>query len=204
MLNIIVTDIFGKTPALNRIIARLSGEVKIVDPYEGTFNRFRDEAEAYSSFCRQGGLQSYTHVLCNSVKYINQPQYFIGFGIGAAALWRASAHPALSRARAGIAFYGAQIRHFAQISPRFPMTLVLPDYDTSYSVGQMVEKVSRHNFVTVKRTAMGEGFMNIQSTNYSSFGFEKYCRALARQSLYYANTAASVSEKSFQECIRQG
>jgi hypothetical protein len=47
MHTIIVSDIFGKTKALDEIAASFSNEVEVLDPYNAQIMNFSDEAEAY-------------------------------------------------------------------------------------------------------------------------------------------------------------
>jgi hypothetical protein len=47
MHTIIISDIFGKTKALDEIAASFSNEVEVLDPYNAQIMNFSDEAEAY-------------------------------------------------------------------------------------------------------------------------------------------------------------
>ena len=53
MHRIIISDIFGKTPALQEISDSLPGTSEIFDPYDEKFMNFMNEEEAYHFLRRQ-------------------------------------------------------------------------------------------------------------------------------------------------------
>jgi len=54
---IIVSDIFGKTPALIGIGEELNAKA-IVDPYDGQYMMFESESDAYSYFMKNIGFDA--------------------------------------------------------------------------------------------------------------------------------------------------
>jgi len=56
---LIVSDIFGRTDALEGFASSLEEEYSIIDPYEGKRNRFADEESAYCKFSNEVGLDRY-------------------------------------------------------------------------------------------------------------------------------------------------
>jgi len=55
---ILVSDIFGKTPALIQL-AEAIGATAIIDPYDGVDMGFEDESKAYAYFVEQVGFEQY-------------------------------------------------------------------------------------------------------------------------------------------------
>jgi stage III sporulation protein SpoIIIAA len=53
MHTIIISDIFGKTKALDEIAASFSNDVEILDPYNAQIMDFSDEAEACVQFMKE-------------------------------------------------------------------------------------------------------------------------------------------------------
>ena len=56
MSTILVSDIFGRTSALEKLGDELPGSVEIVDPYSGLFMEFKEESAAYQFFTENIGL----------------------------------------------------------------------------------------------------------------------------------------------------
>ena len=90
MTIVIVSDIFGKTPALEKLCSDLPGRVIIVDPYKGKYLQFKDESEAYSYFSKHVGLDCYSKILENEVELVSDNLILVGFSIGASAIWEIS------------------------------------------------------------------------------------------------------------------
>ncbi len=67
MRRIFVSDIFGRTPALEELASGIPGDVELVDPYDGKRMDFRNEAEAYRFFCSEVGLDKYTEQLAGKI-----------------------------------------------------------------------------------------------------------------------------------------
>lgn len=197
MLTLLASDIFGCTPALQRLASRLAGPIKIIDPYQGEFMRFRNEAQAYTTFCDRGGLARYSQQLCMDVQALSEPIFLIGFSVGAAAIWRASYHGSLARVRAAVGFYGSQIRHYTTITPAFPMTLIFPEHEEAFPVSALLSTLQATPNVRLLQTTMQHGFMNIHSNNFNPHGYEQYLCALARQTLYLANSTQANTQREF-------
>ncbi|MCF6248257.1 MAG: hypothetical protein L3J69_12990 [Desulfobacula sp.] len=61
----VISDIFGKTPALKRLCDMLSKktDIEIIDPYGGIDPSFNSEALAYERFMGQVGLDKYCTII---------------------------------------------------------------------------------------------------------------------------------------------
>lgn len=184
MRRIVVSDIFGRTPELERLCDTVASKVEIVDPYSGRFMEFRDEAQAYETFMTTVGLARYGGILQEKLKTgTTVPVFLAGFSVGASVIWKASRsldHVPVVRA---VCFYGSQIRLFPEIHPMIKIDLVLPKREPGFCVRELALQLSGKSNVELHTTPYLHGFMNPLSKNFSPAGYEKYAnwlRALAR------------------------
>lgn len=122
---VLVSDVFGKTPALEKLGEELNTTV-IVDPYDGINMDFRNEAEAYSYFINKVGFDKYLSKLLEVTRSISSDTTLIGFSIGASVIWNLSANPLVKNISCGICYYGSQIRNFKEVNPLFDVELIFP------------------------------------------------------------------------------
>ena len=170
---ILVSDVFGVTPALLEISEKL-GACSIVDPYEGQLMGFESEAEAYSYFVKTVGLDNYLTHLLRSVQLIEHQTTLIGFSVGAAITWRLSEISGIQLIKQAYCFYGSQIRNFTHIEPNFEMNLVFPKSEPHFDVVELQNILSLKAKVNAERAEYLHGFMNYYSMNYSHSGYTKY------------------------------
>lgn len=175
---ILVSDVFGKTPALMQLSEELNAKV-IVDPYNGKNMRFENEAEAYSYFIEQVGLDAYLDKLLEITKSVHSDSTLIGFSIGASAIWRLSEKISANFIKRAICFYGSQIRYFTEISPLFEIELVFPKSESHFDVLELQANLSKkHNVKTIKVNYL-HGFMNYYSSNYNKLAYREYVNLLS-------------------------
>lgn len=166
---ILVSDVFGNTPALCSLKNKLEAEV-IVEPYNGANFEFNDDTEAYSFFIKNVGLESYVSSLLNVLKSSTEPTILIGFSIGASAIWKLPVGTN-NNIKMAYCFYGSQIRHATSISPAFNTHLVLPKSEPHFDVGKLKKELSnKHNVMTTQVEYL-HGFMNYYSRNYNEIGY---------------------------------
>ena len=119
---ILVSDIFGKTPALIQLAEAIAATA-IIDPYDGVDMGFEDESKAYAYFVKHVGFEQYYDVLQselqNQISPISSMNVLIGFSIGASAIWKLSDYPDITNIQRGICYYGSQIRNLKAVSPHF-------------------------------------------------------------------------------------
>ena len=68
MHRIFVSDIFGKTPALENLSQAVGADVEVIDPYAGKYMGFQTERQAYECFMADVGLGAYGDVLQSRLK----------------------------------------------------------------------------------------------------------------------------------------
>jgi dienelactone hydrolase len=181
MAIILVSDIFGKTPALVELAEELNAKL-IIDPYSGVDLGFKSEADAYAYFIEHIGFDAYFTLLTKAISSIgltsltpltepfNTPITLIGFSVGAAAIWRLSAlKPTVKptvKIRNAICYYGSQIRKFTELEPRFNVKLIFPKSEPHFDVLALQNLLEIKPNVEVVNTEHFHGFMNQYSNNY--------------------------------------
>lgn len=178
MRKLIVSDIFGRTEALDKLALKLAGQVEIFDPYDAESMAFKDEAQAYDYFSSKVGLDKYTLSLTRFLTSNDEPIQLIGFSVGAAAIWRLSDNPALKHISGAVGFYGSQIRNHKDINPHFPIKLIFPHQELHFSVAELIADLVEKDKVTIEHTNFLHGFMNIHSNNFDQFGCNQYLQIL--------------------------
>ena len=174
---ILVSDVFGVTPALLAISEKL-GSCTIVDPYNGQIMAFQNEAEAYSYFVKEIGLDNYLSGLLQAVESIKHQVTLIGFSVGASIIWRLSEKEGNDFIKQAFCYYGSQIRNFTQIKPRFKVCLVFPKSEPHFDIVELQKKLCRKANVKTENVEYLHGFMNYYSNNYNSFGCREHINLL--------------------------
>ena len=177
---ILVADIFGSTPALIKIGESLNASM-IVDPYDGNFMDFKDEAEAYAYFMEHVGLEKYLAKLMALIASIEPNITLIGFSIGASVIWLLSKQSSVTNVKRGICFYGSQIRHAQEIDPLFEIQLIFPKQEAHFDVSALQSLLSKKEKVKTKQVTYLHGFMNFYSTNYSEVGYKEQMKWLREE-----------------------
>ncbi|WP_444917798.1 hypothetical protein [Microbulbifer sp. JMSA003] len=171
---ILVSDIFGRTKALERFAADLPGSVEIVGPYNSELMNFDCEVEAYSHFTSKVGLDKYAEKLSERISASFGHVSLVGFSISASAIWRLSDHQALSNVSGAILFYSSQVRHYVKIDPILPTRLIFPAMEPHFSVLEVMQTLKQKEQVEVHHSTYLHGFMNPQSRNYNAEAYAKY------------------------------
>ncbi len=190
---VVITDIFGKSPALEKLCTNLqdssSGDIQIIDPYNGKSIDFSDEKQAYQHFTLSGGVEAYAKVLLEALttKHLPKkqvpnkqgsneqvPTRIIAFSVGASALWSVSENNQLIHVTQATCFYGSQIRRYQNITPIFPIQLIFPAHEDHFDVDELEINVARKEKVATMKTTYLHGFMNELSTNFDTNAYKEY------------------------------
>jgi len=174
---ILVSDIFGMTPALLNLKDKL-GATTIIDPYEGECMDFTSEAEAYSYFMSNVGLDSYLLKTSKVLEPVDSPTTLIGFSVGAATIWRLSLNNDNNMIKEAFCFYGSQIRNSSQITPSFKMNLIFPKHEAHFDVTALKEKLAIKDNVTTTQVEYLHGFMNDYSPNFNKVAYQEHITLL--------------------------
>jgi len=178
---IIASDIFGRTPHLEALRARIcpdSAISELVDPFAGGQQGFADEDEAYAAFLAAGGLAGYKARLVETLYASGEDTALLGFSAGGAAVWLAACDPALPPPRLAISIYARQIRHHAGLVPRCPCRLIFPQSEEGFDVAALAACLTGTPNVTVLSAPYAHGFMNPLSRNFDAAGADEWTRRL--------------------------
>ena len=189
---LIAADIFGHTPALDRLAQRLSERlgkqlikttIDIIDPYDGQTS-FRDETAAYAFFSSRTSIAAYSEKISkflkpdnikpNHLKKGRQPHTLIGFSVGASAIWHLSGNVAFAGIQQALGFYGAQIRHHPKIRPVFATRLIWPRSEPHFDVDHLMLNLKDTPNVSCHKTGGLHGFMNERSQNFDAGLYEAW------------------------------
>lgn len=171
---IAVTEIYGKTPEFEKLIAEISGSYAscvIIDPYDGKCVDFDSEDAAYCYFQENSGLDRLVDLLTQALEDSVEPVELIGFSVGASAVWKVTGQ-ALSRGVArAICYYGSQIRNMTDVDPLCETEVVFPKYETHFDVERLMDRISGKENVRCIKTEFLHGFMNRRSKNFDEAGY---------------------------------
>ncbi|MFA5905690.1 MAG: hypothetical protein WC836_17290 [Desulfobacula sp.] len=174
----LVSDIFGRTKALEAISERLSNvapDIRIIDPYQGIDHGFETEAHAYDYFINRVGLETYQDILMDQLTSSGPDMMIlIGFSVGASAIWAASDQPVFKRAKKAFCFYGSQIRHNTGIQPLFDIELIFPEQEPHFDVDELIRNLNTKSRVTCSKAPGLHGFMNKLSPHFDPACYEKF------------------------------
>ncbi len=178
---IVISDIFGRTPALQRLCETLSPQetiIEIIDPYGGIDPSFKSEALAYEYFMEQVGLDKYNAIIERRLIPANPDTFVIGFSVGATAAWCLSQKKSLSHIKKAIFFYSSQIRYFMDIQPTFEVEFIFPLHEPHYDVDDIIQKLVTTPRVSCKKASGNHGFMNELSKNFNTACCTQYTQFL--------------------------
>ncbi len=182
MCVLILSDIFGRTAALDQLALALDRACQILDPYGGTPRCFDSENAAYTFFQQTVGIDQYladaTLALKNSCTKVDT---VIGFSVGATVAWRLMAEVQGEKTDRAICFYGSQIRHYNNLQPRHAVTLIHPREEPHFAVEELQAALDQRANVQQISTPYLHGFMNQLSKNFDADGHDQYVAWLNTQ-----------------------
>lgn len=181
MKYIIVSDIFGKTPALALLSESICtiGDAHIVTPYGNNDYYFLNESEAYEYFTQHVGIERYYKELNEHLLSIKQPFRLIGFSVGAAVCWQYIAKNNSENVIQSDLFYGSQIRNMQSLEPKSPVNLIMPKSEDHFSVNDLIEVLMVKKHTSIDHTKYLHGFMNPLSKHYCQQAYDYYVNVLS-------------------------
>jgi len=175
---IVLTDIYGKTKHLEKLVQSLSSKyssIDIIDPYESLKIDFLNEADAYTYFQKNCGLDNYIDKLSQYLKVQQNNEYhLLGFSIGASVIWAVSEKYQFNEKVKAICFYGSQIRNFLYIQPNIKVDLYFAKKELNFNTDEIINILMKKTKVNCFKTDYLHGFMNQESKNYNKNGYTKY------------------------------
>ena len=152
----------------------IGDDVDIIDPYDGKYMGFQTEEQAYEFFMANVGLRTYCDILQSRLKKTASPTILIGFSVGASAIWQISESLSTERVKRAVCFYGSQVRHLLEITPKVEVEYVLPMHEPGFRIDELVTRLSDKKNVVLHKTPYLHGFMNKFSKNHNKLGYTKY------------------------------
>lgn len=182
MTDYVVTDIYGRTPALESLcsdLSQASPDLQILDPYEGIHHDFDTQGQAYAYFMNQVGLEKYQAILARQVLPPGKDTILIGFSVGASAIWGISGQAPWRMLKKAFCFYGSRIRHSIGIVPLFDMELIFPEHEPHFDVDELMGCLEKKPGVTCTKAKAPHGFMNALSPGFDPAGYAYFTDYLA-------------------------
>lgn len=194
LLNIIfVADIFGLTDEFKHLCQQVTFNVEqmvdveksrgvechMIGPYQHQPRLFTSESDAYHYFIENVNLEGYVKKLEQKLLTISGSKMLVGFSVGGSAIWQLYSQSAFKQSVGAICFYSSQIRHMTQLTPKIPMTLILPSKESHFSVEEMALLLQEKPTVTLDKSEYLHGFMNKLSGNYHPTAYQYYTQNLA-------------------------
>ena len=174
---IIVSDIFGKTKELISFVdnfKKMYQSIRIIDPYDGVMNNFKDEQEAYNSFQENCSLELLSEKVIKAISKAEDSIDLIGFSVGASAIWKISEFDYPISIKNVFCFYGSKIRDMVDINPSFCINLIFPKSEKHFSIEELFSKISKKENVYCEMTVYNHGFMNKRSINYDADAYKMF------------------------------
>jgi len=181
---IIISDIFGKTKALENLSNALCVNSVIIDPYQEKQLIFTDENQAYQYFVENVGMEGYVKLIKDKLVSVKQPTKVISYSVGASSAWQVSALIENKNIIDISCFYGSQIRHHVDVQPNIPIKLILPKYEEHFSINELAIKLQGKPKVILEHCTYLHGFMNKLSVNFNEAGYRHYIEYLKRHQLF--------------------
>ncbi len=182
MNKIIVTDVFGKTPALLSLARAIQANM-IIDPYDGKSMNFVGEEQAYNYFTEKIGFNTYADKLAEIIKQCSAESILIGFSVGASAIWKLSDSQSievLTTVKRAVCFYGSQIRYHTSLLPSFEVELIFPKSELHFDVLTLRDTLTNKPKVKALQVDFLHGFMNKHSNNFNQTGYDEHIKLLQK------------------------
>lgn len=194
---IIATDIFGSTDHIRQLGQSLTGpalSVEIISPYQhispGIAPSFATEDAAYQAFQAfqsQCGIEQYIALISHALITAKGPCVVIGFSVGAACAWKALDQLNELQVQSLIGFYPGQIRHYLDVLPPCPVSLVFACHESYFDVDNIIRQLNKIDQVKCFKSQYLHGFMNPSSINFSAEAAEQFNHIIAHSPHLFDN-----------------
>jgi dienelactone hydrolase len=162
---LIVTDVFGNTPAIASLQRHLGQSCIVVSPFDDGYSA-KNEQEAYQAFLACGGVQVFAKKLKSFLQDQPQLQHVIAFSAGASAWWLASAEYRHALDSVTL-FYGSRIRDHVDIDGHRNTHFVFAEHENAYQPALVVKELRQRGYQAEVAIGSKHGFMNPYSGGFS-------------------------------------
>ncbi|MDO6635582.1 hypothetical protein Q4540_07050 [Pseudoalteromonas carrageenovora] len=178
---IIVSDIFGLTPALTKLSDAIMAKTVIIEPYDGKSQPYDTEQHYYDKFIKNSSHDNYAAKVKNVFDELDSPTVCIAFSAGASAAWRAQLLTGNPHLKKLIGFYPSQIRNNLDVNATIPCEFIFPQNEPHFNVDDIINSLALKVGVKCSKTTFLHGFMNQYSVNFNTTAFDEY--------IHYINSA---------------
>lgn len=170
---LIITDVYGDTPAIASLARQLPVPSQIITPEIGDapFTRGR---LAYQGFLAAGGVAAYAdkiaqflHNLAQQAAPTHHPiQHVIAFSAGASAWWLQSAQLPIPIHSATL-FYASRVRDHTELPSACPTHFIFAEHEEAFHPTPLVQQLRQQGHQAEIAPATQHGFMNPYAAGFS-------------------------------------
>lgn len=170
---LIITDVYGDTPAIASLTRQLPAPCHIITPDIDNAPFTRGQ-QAYQSFVAAGGVAAYAdkiaQFLHNSAQQTTPThhpiQHVIAFSAGASAWWLQSAHLPIPIHSATL-FYASRVRDHAELPSACPTHFIFAEHEDAFHPAPLVQQLRQQGHQAEIAPATQHGFMNPYAAGFS-------------------------------------
>lgn len=174
---LIITDVFGNTPAIPSLQRYLGLPCLVVSPFAADFS-VHNEQQAYQAFLAAGGVHAYSLKLRALVQQQPQLRHVIGFSAGASAWWLSCAEHAHAIDSVTL-FYGSRIRDHLDVHSACETHFIFPEYENAFQPSWLAQELRQRGHQAEIAIGTKHGFMNPYSAGFSLKTQTHYLDSLA-------------------------
>lgn len=180
---LIVTDVFGNTPAIASLQRHLCLPCDIVSPFAEGYSATTEQT-AYQAFLASGGVQTYAKKIESIIQQNPFYRHVIGFSAGASAWWLANTFSA-TKIDSVTLFYGSRIRdhvdHNSSQQARGNTHLIFAEKENAYQPQQVVKALHQRGYHAEIASGTKHGFMNPYAAGFSLKAQTHYMELLVQK-----------------------
>jgi len=186
---IIVTDIYGCTKQINdfsKDLVKQGMTVSIISPYKTAIKTLEDESLYYQTYLDECGHDQYVNKVTDDLDNTPDNTILITFSAGASAAWKALDNLkqlTITKIKHLIAFYPTRIRHYLDVEPQVPVSIIFPHQEAHFEIKEVISKLSQKDNVKSIKTPWLHGFMNKQSKHFENKASLHFFQLLSQPSL---------------------
>lgn len=162
---LIATDIHGINDRLRAMLHTLGDDITFLSPWPGEGSPYKEEQEAVAAFQANHGMEHYQQRIATAAG--DAPAIFIGFSVGATALWLHTASPLCHPHSHAHLYYGSRIRDHQERIPRCQTKLVFAEQEASFQPASILAKLTHPHVQCSIIEGTRHGFMNPLAPNFS-------------------------------------
>lgn len=184
---LIITDVYGETPAVASLARQLPSPCQIIAPDTGS-TPFTHGQQAYQGFIAAGGVAAYADKIAQFLQTASQQntptcrpiQHVIAFSAGASAWWRQSAQLAIPIHSATL-FYASRVRDHADLNSACPTHFIFAEHEDAFQPAALVQQLRERGHQAEIAPGTQHGFMNPYAAGFSLKMQTRYVAMLAER-----------------------